>query len=194
METNSNTGKKGNIEIETLQLVLEEFTLEQKINNQHIEALITAVKNVGNKIDVSRNEHKIEKNVSEQLDIKQIEAILQKGFLDIKYMIGRQPKSIVRKFQILLFPEQDAKLFYKIVFGKWFLWLVIMVALSNLYKWGIHYNDNNKEIEMQQIQNDRIRKAWEYMYDNNNKQAKKLMKKAYLNSLKSNDDDKIPPK
>ncbi|KUJ59738.1 hypothetical protein AR687_21270 [Flavobacteriaceae bacterium CRH] len=183
METNSNTDKKGHIERETLQLVLEEFTLEQKANNQHIEVLITAVKNVENKIDVSNKGHKIEKNASEQLDIKQIETILQKGFLDIKYMIGRQPKSIVRKFQILLFPEQDAKLFYKIVFGRWFLWLAIMVALSNLYKWGIHYNDNNKEIEMQQIQNDRIRKAWEYMYDNNNKETKKLMKKAYVNSM-----------
>ncbi len=184
METNSNTDK-GHIERDTLQLVLEEFTLEQKTNNQHIEALITAVKNVENKIDVNKKEHKIEKNVSEQLDIKQIETILQKGFLDIKYMIGRQPKSMVRKFQILLFPEQDAKLFYKIVFGRWFLWLAIMVALSNLYNWGIHYSDNNKEIELQQIQNDRIRKAWEYMYVNNNKETKKLMKKAYANSIGS---------
>lgn len=184
METNSNTDK-GHIERETLQLVLEEFTLEQKTNNQYIEALITAVKNVENKIDVSKKEHKMEKNVSEPLDVKPIEAILQKGFLDIKYMIGRQPKSIIRKFQILLFPEQDAKLFYKIVFSRWFLWLAIMVALSNLYSWGIHYSDNNKEIEMREIQNNRIRKAWEYMYINSDKETKKLMKKAYVNSVES---------
>ncbi|UUW09792.1 hypothetical protein NLG42_03100 [Flavobacterium plurextorum] len=176
MKTNAN---KNHIEQETLQLVLEEFTQEQKTNNQHIQALIAAVKNVENKIDVSKNEHKIEKNVSEPLDIKPIELILQKSFLDIKYMIGRQPKSIVRKFQILLFPEQDAKLFYKIVFGRWFLWLAIMIALNNLYSWGIHYSDNSKEIEMRQIQNDRIRKAWEYMYINSDKETKKLMKKAY---------------
>jgi len=176
METNTN---KGHLERETLQLVLEEFTQEQKTNNQHIEALIAAVKNVENKIDVFKKEYKIEKNVSEKLDIRPIEAILQKGFLDIKYMIGRQPKSIVRKFQILLFPEQDAKLFYKIVFGRWFLWLVIMVALSNLYNWGINYSDNSKEIELRQIQNDRIRKAWEYMYINSDKETKKLMKEAY---------------
>ncbi|MCD0471474.1 hypothetical protein [Flavobacterium sp. JAS] len=182
METD---GNKGYIERETLQLVLEEFTQEQKTNNQHIEALVIAVNNVGNKIDAFKKEDNTAKSVSETLDIKAIETILQKGFLDIKFMIGRQPKSIVRKFQILLFPEQDAKLFYKIVFGRWFLWLVIMVALSNLYNWGIHYSDNNKEIEMQQIQNDRIRKAWEYMYSNNDKETKKLMKKAYVNSLES---------
>lgn len=182
METNTN---KGHIERETLQLVLEEFTQEQKTNNQHIETLIIAVNTVGNKMDAFKNEHKTEKNTSEPLDIKPIETILQKGFLDIKFMIGRQPKSITRKFQILLFPEQDAKLFYKIVFGRWFLWLVVMVALSNLYNWGIHYNDNRKEIEMRQIQNDRIRKAWEYMYANNDKKTKKLMKKAYTNSVES---------
>lgn len=184
METNPNKNKSY-IERETLQLVLEEFTQEQKTNNQHIEALIIAVNTVGDKIDAFKKEHKTEKKVSELLDVKPIEAILQKGFLDIKFMIGRQPKSIIRKFQILLFPEQDAKLFYKIVFGRWFLWLAIMVALSNLYNWGIHYSDNSKEIEMQQIQNDRIRKAWEYMYTNNDKKTKKLMKKAYVNSVES---------
>lgn len=176
METNTN---KGHIERETLELVLEEFTQEQKTNNQHIEALIIAVNTVGNKMDAFKKEHKPGKNVLEPLDIKPIEAILQKSFLDIKFMIGRQPKSIVRKFQILLFPEQDAKLFYKIVFGRWFLWLAIMIALNNLYSWGIHYSDNSKEIEMRQIQNNRIRKAWEYMYINSDKETKKLMKKAY---------------
>ena len=182
METNAN---KGHIEREALELVLEEFTQEQKTNNQHIVALITAVNNIGNKIDAFEKEHTSDKVVSDPLDIKPIEAIVQKGFLDIKFMIGRQPKSIIRKFQILLFPEQDAKLFYKIVFGRWFLWLAIIVALSNLYDWGIHYSNNRKEIEIQQIQNDRIRKAWEYMYSNNNKETKKLMVKAYLNSAES---------
>lgn len=180
METDAN---KERIERETLQLVLEEFAQEQKTNNQHIEALIIAINNMGNKIDVSIKEHKPEKIVLEPLDIKPIEAILQKSFLDIKFMIGRQPKSIVRKFQILLFPEQDAKLFYKIVFGRWFLWLAIMIALNNLYSWGIHYSDNSKEIEMRQIQNNKIRKAWEYMYINSDNETKKLMKKAYINSV-----------
>lgn len=182
METNA---KNSQIEKETLQLVLEEFTQEQKINNQSIGELITAVNQVGNKIDAFQKVQETEKVVPVQLDTKPIEAVLQKGFLDIKFMIGRQPKSIVRKFQILLFPEQDAKLFYKIVFGRWFLWLVMVVAVTNFYNWGIHYSDNSKEIEMRKIQNDRIKKAWEYMYNNNDKETKKLMKKAYKNSLES---------
>jgi uncharacterized protein Yka (UPF0111/DUF47 family) len=46
---------------EALQLVLQEFTLEQKTNNQHLEALIAAVKNAETKIDASEKGHKIEK-------------------------------------------------------------------------------------------------------------------------------------
>ncbi|CAA9198796.1 hypothetical protein FLACOL7796_02361 [Flavobacterium collinsii] len=38
---------------------------------------------------------------------------------------------------------------------------------------------------MQQIQNDKIRKTWGYMYTTNNKETKKLMEKAYFNSLES---------
>lgn len=182
MESNTN---KCHFERETLELVLEEFTQEQKTNNLNVEALIVAVNKVGDKIDAFEKEHKTEKVVQDPLDIRPIEAILKKGFQNIELMIDRQPKSIVKKFQILLFPEQNAKLFYKIVFGRWFLWLTIMVALSNLYNWGIHYSDNRKEIEMRQIQNDRIRKAWEYMYSNNGKETKKLMEKSYVNSVEN---------
>lgn len=76
METDAN---KEHIERETLQLVLEEFAQEQKTNNQHIETLIIAINNIGNKIDVSIKEHKPGKIVLEPLDIKPIEAILQKA-------------------------------------------------------------------------------------------------------------------
>ena len=185
METDANNSP---IERETLQLVLEEFTQEQKTTNQQIAELTKAVHQSFSKIEEVQKEQtdKTEKGISEPPDIKSVEAILQKGFLDIKFMIGRQPKNIIRKFQILLFPEQDAKLFYKIVFGRWFLLLVIMVALNHFYNWGIHYSDNSKEIEMRQIQNDRIRKAWEYMYANSDKETKKIMQKAYINSVESN--------
>jgi len=179
METN---GKNSQIERETLQLVLEEFTQEQKISNQNIGELIIAVNNVGNKIDEFRKEQEIHQAVPAVTDTKPVEAILQKGFLDIKYMIGTQPKNILKKFQILLFPEQDHKLFYKIVFGRWFLMLVIMFVVGCIYQWGIHYSDNQKEIEMRQIENDRIRKSWKYMYYNNGKDIKKVMDKAYINS------------
>lgn len=176
------TGKNEQIEKETLGLVLKEFTQEQKTTNQTINDLIAAVNTIGGKVDDFKKELDNPKSVSVTTDTKPIQQIMQKGFSDIKLLIGTQPKSIIRKFQILLFPEQDAKLFYKVVFSRWFLWLVIMLFLTNLYKWGINYSDNQKEIKLEQIENDRIRKSWNYMYNNNGKDVKRLMEKAYVSS------------
>lgn len=176
------TGKNEQIEKETLGLVLEEFTQEQKITNQTINNLVAAVNSIGSKVDNFKRELDNPKSVSVTTDIKTIQQIVQKGLTEVKLMIGTQPKSIIRKFQILLFPEQDAKLFYKVVFSRWFLWLTIMLFLTNLYKWGIHYSDNQKEIKLEQIENDRIRKSWNYIYKNADKQTKLLMEKAYVNS------------
>ena len=176
------TGKNELIGRETLVLVLEEFTQEQKSTNQTISDLITVVNSIGSKVDDFKKELDKSKAVSVMTDTKPIQHIMEKGLTDVKLMIATQPKSIVRKFQILLFPEQDAKLFYKVVFSRWFLWLVIMLFLTNLYKWGIHYSDNQKEIRMEQVENDRIRKSWNYMYNNSGKDVKRLMEKAYVTS------------
>ncbi|HXS58686.1 MAG TPA: hypothetical protein VN726_21305 [Hanamia sp.] len=174
--------KNEQVENEKIVLVMEEFNQEQKATNQTINDLIVAVNTIGSKVDDFKKELDSPKSVSVTTDTKSVQQIVQKGFTDVKMMIGTQPKSIVRKFQILLFPEQDAKLFYKVVFSRWFLWLVIMLFLTNLYKWGIHYSDNQKEIKLEQIENDRIRKSWNYMYNNNDKEVKRLMEKAYISS------------
>ena len=49
----------------------------------------------------------------------------------------------------------------------------------------MHYSDNSKEIELQQIQKDRIRNAWLYMYKSSGKETKSLMNKAYEISVES---------
>ena len=46
------TGKNEQIEKETLGLVLEEFTHEQKTTNQTINDLIAAVNTIGSKVDI----------------------------------------------------------------------------------------------------------------------------------------------
>jgi hypothetical protein len=100
-------------------------------------------------------------------------------------LVGTKPQSIVRKFQILLFPEQDAKLFYKIVFGRWFLFLVLMLLVTDLYNFSIHWSDNQKEIQREQIENDRIKKAWYHLYDQPSKAQKRLMDSAYVKANRS---------
>ncbi|HTN20449.1 MAG TPA: hypothetical protein VL125_08245 [Pelobium sp.] len=175
-------GNHNEMDKDTLELVLQEFAEEQKITSQHINNLIQTNKQLLEKIGKLEGQIKEPKPVHVNSDTKPFLQLLQKGMLDIKLMIGNQPKNIQRKFQILLFPEQDAKLFYKIVFGRWFLWLVIILALTNLYKWGVNYSNNQKEIEMEQVENDRIRRSWKYLYEHSDTGVKRKMEKAYNNS------------
>jgi hypothetical protein len=61
-----------------------------------------------------------------------------------------------------------------------------MLFITNLYKWSVHYNDNQKEIKLQQLETDRIKKAWDYLYLNEGKGIKRLMDSAYNKSRISN--------
>ncbi|UTA67290.1 hypothetical protein [Emticicia sp. 21SJ11W-3] len=118
------TINNGGIEKETLGLVLEEFTQEQKTTNQTMNDLIAAVNTIGSMLDDFKKEQDNPKSVSVTVNTEPILQIIYKGLADVKLMIGTQPKSIVRKFQILLFPEQDAKLFYRVILAAGFCgWL-----------------------------------------------------------------------
>lgn len=182
METNG----KNRLDKDTLQLVLEEFTVEQKTTNQNIGELIIAIDNLGKKLDVF-NEQQAKSDVPISIDTTPVKSALERGFLDIKYMIGREPKSITRKLQIVLFPEQDAELFYKIVFGRWFLLAIAIFAIKFAYSWGLNYTQGMKELEMQQLENDKIKRSWDYMYKHNGKATKTMMDKAYNFSVKEKD-------
>jgi len=167
------------VEKESLMLVLEEFTQEQDKHSKSINDLVTAVNSLTDK--VKDFEEKLDKpqSINVSTDTRPIQAIVKKGIIDMKLAAAVQPKNVIRKFQLLLFPERDAKLFYKVVFSRWFMWLAVMLLLTNLYKWGIHWSDNRKEIKMEQLENDRIKKAWNYLYSQQGTRIKQLMDSSY---------------
>lgn len=178
------TKKIGDIEKGSLELVLEEFAEEQKLHTKIVDDLVKAVNSLSGK--VIEFEKKLEKlkGIDILTDTKPIQEIVKKGIIDMRLTVAAQPKNVTRKFQLLLFPEQDAKLFYRVVFGRWFLWLVVMLLLTNLYKFSIHWSENQKEIKLQQLENDRIKKAWNYLYFQQRKGIKRLMDSAYVSSGK----------
>jgi hypothetical protein len=54
-------------------------------------------------------------------DTRPAQEIMNKDVNDIKLIVGSKPQPVIKKIQILLFPEPDAELFYKVVFGS-FSW------------------------------------------------------------------------
>lgn len=168
------------MDTDVMELVLREFSEEQKTTNQYIIELIRKFDEVKEKFkDLETQISNPQK--SGNSDTKPFLLLLQKGLADIKTIVGNQPKNVTKKFQLLIFPEQDAKLFYKIVFGRWFLWLTVMLALTNLYKFGVNYSNNQKSIKIEQLENDRIRKSWKYLYEHSDKNIQKEMETAYEN-------------
>lgn len=174
---------KKNIEISestNLELVLEEFTREQRSQIKLINDLTISVETLVERIISIELEIQKSKQDFLFLKTKDVSEIINKGIIEMQLIaLNQQKKPIINRIQLLLFPEQDSKLFYKIIFGRWFLWLTIMLLLTNLYKFGVHWNDNQREIKLRLLEHDRIEKSWNYLYLNGSKGIKKIMDTIY---------------
>ncbi len=144
--------------------VLEELAQEQANNTKAIIDLITTVNTQAGTIRELKEKIDNPKPVIVTADTRSMREVVNKGITDIKLIVGSKPQPIIRKIQFLLFPERDAKLFYKIVFGRWFLYLVLMLSITCLYKFSVHWSDNQEQIQQKELETDRIKKAWIYLY------------------------------
>jgi hypothetical protein len=134
------------VQKDTLEILLKEILDEQQKANNIYADNIAAINQLAITVNSFNERLANLKIIPPPVSTKPYEEIIKKGITDMQLTVGNQPKTITRKFQILLFPEQDAKLFYRIVFGRWFLWLVVMLFITNLYKWSVHYSDNQKKL------------------------------------------------
>jgi len=181
METKKNLE---NNEDAHLKLVLEEFISEQKSQTKSINDLAGAINSLSDRFIIVEEELKKSKPTSVSTNMQAIQKMLKKSISDIKLVLStKEQKPIIKKYQLLLFPEQDARLFYKIVFGRWFLWLVVMLFITNLYKVAVHLSDNQSKVKLQLLENDRINKSWNYLYLNGDKGIKRVMENAYSHSV-----------
>lgn len=171
------------IDMDNLQLILQEFSKDLQDMGKGNGDVIAALNTLSERINQFEQKLEQPKSVTVKTDTRPIESIVKGGIAEVQKAVEAQPKNVIRKFQILLFPERDAKLFYKIVFGRWFMWLTVMLLIINLYKFGIHWSNNQTEIKVQQLENDRVRKAWNYLYKQQGKNVRRLMDSAYIKSF-----------
>lgn len=167
------------IERESFKILLEECAQTQQAQTATLHNLVKAIGDLTGKITEQERKQASHETPKEVVGTNEIRKIIQKGLTDIQLMIPKKPSSASRSFQVLLFPERDAELFYKIVFGRWFLMLVVMFSLSCLYKFTIHWNDNREHVQIEQLKNENIRKAWNYLYKSSNREDKLKMDEVY---------------
>ena len=167
-----------NVEKDTLELVLKEILDEQGKVNKINSDMVSAINQLTVKVNGFHEKLEKQKILPLAMDMKPVQEIMKKGIADMELIAGAQPKTVTKKIQILLFPEQDAKFFYKIVFGRWFIWLVIMFFLSLLYKWTMHKSDNDRQALIEMKRNDNINQAWNYLYSQKNREIQRKMDSA----------------
>ena len=172
-----------NVEKDTLELVLKEMLEEQKNANKINTDLVSAINQLTTKVNGFYEKLETQEIIAPPADSKPLQEIIKKGITQMQLVIAAQPRNVTRKLQFLLFPEQDAKLFYKIVFGRWFMWLAVMLFFNLLYNWAIHRSDNEKQIMIEASKNDKIVNAWNYLYKQKDRELHRKMDSGLLKKL-----------
>lgn len=153
-------------------------TVIARLNSQSTS--ITQLTAIVKKLEEATGKFQTQPKPNIVVDTKQVEDILKNGFSELKIHMALQPKALVKKFRILLFPEQDAKLFYKIVFSRWFMWLAIMFFCYHIYTWAIYRENVNKEVAMEAAKANPKVAAWDYLYNIKSKQLHRMMDSALV--------------
>ncbi|PSL26444.1 hypothetical protein [Chitinophaga ginsengisoli] len=169
------------MEEESLIIVLEELTHEQKKQANAASEIVVAVKDLKLQVDQLQEKLLATQSSNDRLDSSIIQRVLKKELLDFKLSIIKQRHNVIHKFQVLLFPEQDHKLFYKVVFGRWFLWIIMMVFLNYSYRFFLKWTDDRKEAIIRQLEVDQYRKAWTIYYRQQSKSKKRQLDSIYYN-------------
>ncbi len=126
-------------------------------------------------------EQQQQKVASPSLYIHHLKAILTKSVEQIQTTIIAQPKNVIRQFKILLFPEQNASEYYRLVFGRLLFWMMIFLTATYLVL-GKQFIENWTIVKEKQLEKTQIQNAWNYLYQHETKQGKKKMEAAWQKS------------
>jgi len=101
--------------------------------------------------------------------------IIENGIDQINNTIETQPKSVIRQFRFLLFPEHYAEQYYRIVFGRLLFWMIIFLIATYLFSLSRHLINTLALVKQNDMDNDHYKKAWQYLYKYENKNGKRKM-------------------
>src|SRR5438105_7248572 len=83
-----------------------------------------------------------QKAIIPSIDVQPVQAMITKFIAQMQTIITAQPQNIVRQFRILLFPEQNATEYYRLVFGRLLFWMMIFLIATYLFVLGKQFIDN----------------------------------------------------
>ncbi len=168
------------METEIMQTVMNEVLGELKEIKQQQAGQTKILSGLTGKVESFEQKVCDIKVFAPPVDTSHIEFSVADGINRIKSTIEAQPKCIIRQFRVLLFPEHYADQYYKIVFGRLLLWIIILVLSTYLFALGKQFINNQTLIEENEMFLNHYKKAWQYLYKQENKNGKKRMDSAWL--------------
>jgi len=159
---------------ENLTVLLEEFTRDQQVNNQILRDLKRSIDEVALNMAATPQRLSEDSPCNPTIDSKKILNTIRSTMIYCYQSFGKD-RPVMKQVRFQFFPEKDTKLFYKMVFGRWFLMLIIIFTLSSLYRFCLYQSDNSFKIELKKAENDRLEKAWDSLYRIQNVRGKKKM-------------------
>jgi len=113
-------GRNNLFENESLKMLLEEFIGEQQTNNKTLDDLVKSVNQLRGR--VFQIEQKLAKPEPVRITVNTdpMQKIVKEGITTIKLLSAAKLRPLVRKFQVLLFPERIKRQlisFAKVILG-----------------------------------------------------------------------------
>lgn len=166
---------------EIVESVLRDILEEQRAGiqatkeiNSRIQELAVQVEGLSQKLDQ-------QKHIRPPGDTRLVQALVENGINRMEELVSQQPKSVVRQYQFLLFPEMYADNYYRIVFGRLLFWMMIFVVATYLFMLGKQGIESWAQIEQKEVETNQYKKAWHYLYQHD-KKLKVKMDSAWVKS------------
>ena len=148
------------MELEVFRNAMTEQLTEQQTTNRLIEELISQVRDLTQKVE----------KFEEKLDAKQILALppntapitrILIDFMDrISKIVADHPKSIVRQWRLVLFPETNAGQYYKVVFGRLIPWGLLFIGGTYVFTLCRDYIQTSSRISERRYYYEVYQDAW----------------------------------
>jgi hypothetical protein len=148
------------MEDEIIETVLKEILDEIKIIHEQNVERKKYEEDFKNKVQSIETKLLSIETKSSGINLMQLE--LESNTNKLERIINEQPKNIIHKKQILLFPEYGAREYYKLVFGRLIFWMMMFLLAFYLFSLGKQFIDDWKEIRQKEIT---------IQYENSNKNS-----------------------
>jgi hypothetical protein len=121
------------MEAEVMQTVLLEVLGELKEVKQQQAETAKALSEIKGNMASFEQKLAAVKIVPPAIDTEPITAVIKTGFDNVITTIEAQPKSVIKQFRVLLFPEYNTEEYYRIVFGRLLFWMLMFLTVTYLY-------------------------------------------------------------